>query len=136
MFVQITSQPQQLKWKNGRSEFLAQHLAKQFNQQQLEISAIHDEDWGYLLSFSHPTYKDIFIRCNRYEQNDNLFLIFIHPLQPIIKKHFFKKIDLSTQLSHISETLQNTLSDATIFHDVQWWNVEDIKKYNKSSSKF
>ena len=84
----------------------------------------------YLVLPSH------FIRCNRYEQNDNLFLIFIHPLQQIIKKHFFKKIDLSTQLSHISETLQNTLSDATIFHDVQWWNVEDIKKYNKSSSKF
>lgn len=77
---------------------------------------------------------DIFIGCNRYEQNDSLFLIFIHLPQPIIK-NIFKKIDLSTQLSHVSETLRNTLSDATIFHDVQWWNVEDIKKYNKSSSK-
>ena len=84
----------------------------------------------YLVLPSH------FIRCNRYEKNDNLFLIFIHPSQPIIKKYFFKKLDLSTQLSHVSEILQNTLSDATIFHEVQWWNVEDIKKYNKSSSKF
>ncbi|MGE8542785.1 MAG: hypothetical protein ACN6NS_00510 [Acinetobacter johnsonii] len=47
--------------KNGRSEFLAQHLAKQFNQQQLEIAAIHDEDWGYLLSFSHPTLLDVIV---------------------------------------------------------------------------
>ncbi|MEG1235896.1 MAG: hypothetical protein RSE18_18970, partial [Acinetobacter sp.] len=80
------------------------------------------------LSFSDPAYKDIFIGCNRYEQNDNLFLIFIHPSQPIIKKYFFKKIDLSTQLSHVSEILQNTLSDAELFHDVQWWSAEDMKK--------
>ena len=124
------------KWEGQiTSELLAQHLAEQFNQQQLEIAAIHNEDWGYQLSFSDSAYKDIFIEYNRYEQNDNLFLIFIYPPQPIIKKYFFKKIDLSTQLSHVSETLRNTLSDATIFHDVQWWNVEDIKKYNKSSSK-
>lgn len=89
-----------------------------------------------LTSILFETPPDIFIEYNRYEQNDNLFLIFIHPSQPIIKKYFFKKIDLSTQLSHVSETLRNTLSDATIFHDVQWWNIEDIKKYNKSSSKF
>ncbi|MEG2301181.1 MAG: hypothetical protein RSC03_11975, partial [Acinetobacter sp.] len=92
------------KWERQiTGELLPQHLAKQFNQQQLRIAAIHDEDWGYQLSFSDSAYKDIFIGCNRYEQNDNLFLIFIHPPQPIIKKYFFKKIDLSTQLSHVSE---------------------------------
>ncbi len=61
--------------KNGKgqitSELLAQHLAEQFNQQQLGITAIYDEDWGYLLSFSDPVYTDIFIGCNRYEQNDS-----------------------------------------------------------------
>ncbi|MEJ5037349.1 hypothetical protein WH285_10420 [Acinetobacter johnsonii] len=30
--------------KNGRGELLAQHLAEQFNQQQLAIAAIHNED--------------------------------------------------------------------------------------------
>lgn len=32
------------------------------------------------------------------------------------------------QLSHVSEILQNTLSDATLFHDVQWWSAENMKK--------
>lgn len=86
-----------------------------------------------LTSILFETPPDIFIEYNRYEQNDNLFLIFIHPSQPIIKKYFFKKIDLSTQLSHVSETLQNTLSDATIFHNVERERYK--KKYNKSSSK-
>ena len=80
----------------------------------------------YLVLPSH------FIRCNRYEKNDNLFLIFIYPPQPIIKKYFFKKIDLSTQLSHVSETLRNTLSDATIFHDLQWRSAENMKKSTMS----
>ena len=80
------------KWEGQiTSELLAQHLAEQFNQQQLEIAAIHNEDWGYQLSFSDSAYKDIFIEYNRYEQNDNLFLIFIHPPQPIIKKYFLRK---------------------------------------------
>ena len=29
------------------------------------------KDWKYQLSFSDPAYTDIFIGCNRYEQNDN-----------------------------------------------------------------
>ncbi|VXA82068.1 conserved hypothetical protein [Acinetobacter sp. 8I-beige] len=69
---------------------MAQHLAEQFNQQ-LKIAAIHDEDWRYQLSFSDSAYKDISIGYNRYEQNDNLFLIFIHPSQPFIKKYFLRK---------------------------------------------
>lgn len=35
------------------------------------------EDWKYQLNFSDPAYTDIFIGYNHYEQNDNLFLIFI-----------------------------------------------------------
>ena len=50
------------KWEEQIfGEFLAQHLAKQLNQQQLEISTIHNEDWGYLLSFSHPTLLDVIV---------------------------------------------------------------------------
>ena len=56
------------KWEGQiTSELLAQHLAEQFNQQQLEIAAIHNEDWEYQLSFSDPAYKDISTACNRYE---------------------------------------------------------------------
>ena len=29
------------------------------------------KDWKYQLSFSDPAYTDIFIGCNRYEQNDS-----------------------------------------------------------------
>ena len=50
------------KWEGQiTSELLAQHLAEQFNQQQLEIAAIHNEDLGYLLSFSHPTLLDVIV---------------------------------------------------------------------------
>lgn len=41
-----------------------------------------------LTSILFETPPDIFIEYNRYEQNDNLFLIFIHPPQPIIKNIF------------------------------------------------
>ena len=65
MFVQITATAMK-KWKGQKN-------------------------WEYQLSFSDSAYKDIFIEYNRYEQNDNLFLIFIHPPQPIIKKYFLRK---------------------------------------------
>ena len=46
------------KWEGQiTGELLAQHLAEQFNQQQLRIAAIHDEDWGYQLSFNDSAIK-------------------------------------------------------------------------------
>ncbi len=53
----------ELKKQEGQvsSELFTQHLAKQFNQQQLEIAVIHDVNWEYQLSFSDPAYKNILL---------------------------------------------------------------------------
>lgn len=108
-------------------ELLAQYLSDQFNYYQLPIAGFHDEDWGYHLSFVDENYKHIFIGCNRYERDDNLFLIFINPATPIIKKNFFKKIDISKQLNHVSEILEKIILNSTIFQNTRWWSLEEMK---------
>lgn len=109
-------------------ELLAKYLSEQFTNYQLAVSGVHDEDWGYYISFSDEDYENIFIGCNRYEQDDNLFLIFINPSKPIIKKGFFKSVDISKQLNHVSEILEKILSDKAIFFNVRWWSIEEIEK--------
>ena len=53
----------ELKKQEGQvsSELFTQHLAKQFNQLQLEIAVIHHVNWEYQLSFSDPAYKNILL---------------------------------------------------------------------------
>ncbi|MCU4356732.1 hypothetical protein [Acinetobacter ursingii] len=108
-------------------ELLAQYLSTKLTEYELPIAGFDDEDWGYHISFNQDQYQDIFIGCNCYEENDNLFLIFIHPSKTIIRKGFFKKIDISKQLNHISKILEEILSDTAIFNDVRWWNSEEMK---------
>lgn len=116
------------KWEGQiGGELLAKFLSEQFGYYDLPIAGYHDEDWGYYLSFVNENYKHIFIGCNRYEQNDNVFLIFINPAKPIIKKGFFKKIDISTQLNHVSKVLEGILSDSTFFYNIRWWTTEEMK---------
>lgn len=106
---------------------LAQYLTAELEKHGIEVSGFNIEDWGYLISLSDEQFSDISIGCNHYLEYENGFLVFIHPYKPIIKKWFFKKIDISEQLTILSNILNEILTTNPEIYAQRWWSQEEMR---------
>ncbi|WP_173912800.1 hypothetical protein [Acinetobacter sp. Marseille-Q1618] len=105
---------------------LAQYLAVELEKHGIEVLGFNIEDWGYLISLSNEQFSEIFIGCNHYLEYENGFLVFIHPSKPIIKKWFFKKIDISEQLTILANILNEILTTNPEIYAQHWWSEEEM----------
>lgn len=108
-------------------ESLAHYLSDQLSRYGLSTRGFIQEDWGYLISFEDDEFKDIWVGLNHYEEFDNGFLVFINPSNPIIRKGFFKKIDISEKISRVAHALEAILMNDSLIYDQRWWLEEDMK---------
>ncbi|EXA84078.1 hypothetical protein J527_3611 [Acinetobacter baumannii 1267820] len=53
--------------------------------------------------------------------------MFINPFNPIVRKGFFKKIDISDKINQISQALEMILMNDPLIYAQRWWLEEDMK---------
>lgn len=106
---------------------LAQYLSNRLIDSGFDVSDFIKEDWGYLIPLKNDEFKDIWIGCNHYAEFDNGFLVFINPFNPIVRKGFFKKIDISDKINQISQALEMILMNEPLIYAQRWWLGEDMK---------
>ena len=106
---------------------LAKYLAEELPKHGVNVLDFLNEDWGYLIPLADEKFKDIWIGCNHYQEYENGFLVFINPCRPIIKKGFFKKIDISEQLTFVANILNEILTTNPKIYAQHWWDEKDMK---------
>src|ERR1041384_7746798 len=74
-------------WGKRLAEYLKQKLAERG----IATGGVVTEDWGCLLPIENPTFR-VFIGCGHQYGDDDVFLCFIEPSKPVIRK-LFRKID-------------------------------------------
>ncbi len=110
---------------------LAKYLSEELPKYGLNVSDFINEDWGYLIPLADEKFKGIWVGCNHYQEYENGFLVFIDPCRPIIKKGFFKKIDISEQLTFVADILNEILTTNPEIYAQHWWDENDMKLIGK-----
>lgn len=106
---------------------LAKYLAEELPKHGVNVLDFLNEDWGYLIPLADEKFKDIWIGCNHYQEYENGFLVFINPSKPIVKQGFFKKIDISEQLTFVANILNEILTTNPTIYAQHWWDEKDMK---------
>ena len=110
-------------WGHTLAKFLSEELPKHG----VNVLDFVNEDWGYLIPLADEKFKDIWIGCNHYQEYKNGFLVFINPSKPIVKKGFFKKIDISEQLIFLATILNEILITNPTIYAQHWWDEKEMK---------
>ncbi|MBA4149197.1 MAG: hypothetical protein H0X66_13870 [Verrucomicrobia bacterium] len=97
---------------------LAEYLVQKLSDKGIMPEGIIAEDWGYYIPVQNEGFK-LAICCGHQNGDDDEFLCFTDPSTPVVKK-FFRKIDATSQLSRLTETLQQILSSDPEIRDVTW----------------
>lgn len=104
---------------------LAEYLSAKLHEKGIAVGNIYSEDWGWIISIEGAPVK-MWIGCsNGYSQEcPDGFLCFIEPSKPIIKK-LFKKIDITENIAHLSETIDQILNADTEINSIRWWDEDE-----------
>jgi hypothetical protein len=100
---------------------LAEYLVQKLSERQIKTDEIIAEDWGWYIPVQNEGFR-LAVCCGHQYGDDDQFLCFTHPHNPIVKK-LFKKIDATEQLTRLTEALQDILSSDTEIRDVVWTDV-------------
>ena len=101
-------------WGKRLAEYLVQKLAERG----IKTEGFIGEDWGYYIPVQNEGFK-LAICCGHQNGDDDQFLCFTDPGTPVVKK-FFRKIDATTQLSRLTEALQQILSSDPEIRNLVW----------------
>lgn len=106
---------------------LAVFLSGELQKNGLQVFEFICEDWGYLIPLASEDLEGIWIGCTHYEEFENGFLVFIEPSNPIVKKGFFRKIDISEKIIKVSNVLDKILTNNPNIYAQRWWGESDMK---------
>ena len=69
----------------------------------------------------------VWIGCGNYEEYKNVFLCFIEPSKPFVRK-WFKKIETTQVISKVAEALEKVLRANKEITNICWMEQAGIKK--------
>ena len=97
---------------------LAEYLVSKLGEKGIKTKEIGAEDWGWYVPIQNEGFP-LAICCGHQNGDDDEFLCFTDPDTPIVKK-LFKKIDATTQLTRLTEAMQQILASDAEIRDVVW----------------
>ncbi len=106
-------------WGRRLAEYLKQNLAARG----LCTGEIFAEDWGCLLPVQDEPFR-LWIGCGHQYGDDDVFLCFIEPSKPTVRK-WFKKIDTTADITRVGDLLNDILSGDPEICDLKWTQVDD-----------
>ena len=97
---------------------LAEYLVLKLAEKGIRTEDIIAEDWGWYIPVQNEGFR-LAICCGHQYGDDDEFLCFTDPRQPVVRK-FLKKIDATPQLQRLTEALQQILASDPEIRDVVW----------------
>ncbi len=97
---------------------LAEYLVEKLSATEIDTEALIAEDWGWYIPIHNERFR-LAICCGHQDGDDNEFLIFTDPSTPRVRKGF-KKLDTTTELTQLTETLHQILSSDGEIRDLVW----------------
>ena len=97
---------------------LAEYLVQKLSEKGITTEEMVAEDWGWYVPVRNEGFR-LALCCGHQNGDDDEFLCFTDPSTPIVRK-FFKKIDITVQLSQLTEALQQILASDPEIRDVVW----------------
>ena len=97
---------------------LAEYLVAKLPEQGLAAGEPIAEDWGWYV----PVQVDgarLALCCGHQYGEDDVFLCFTDPQQPVVRK-LFKKVDVTAQLTRLVGAVNAILSADPDIHDISW----------------
>ena len=100
---------------------LAEYLVEKLADKGIETDQIVAEDWGWYIPVRNPEFR-LALCCGHQSGEDDQFLCFTDPATPVVKK-FFKKIDATPQLAHLTAVLQQILASDPDIKELVWTEI-------------
>lgn len=97
---------------------LAEYLVLKLGEHAIETGEMVAEDWGWYIPIREEDCR-LALCCGHQCGDDDEFLCFTDPRIPVVRK-FFRKRDLTPQLTRLTEALRQILSDDPDIRDVIW----------------
>ncbi len=104
---------------------LAEHLAASLRTRGFACGTPIAEDWGYFLPVTIDGQR-LALCCGHQNGDDDEFLIFTNPSKPRVWR-WFRQIDLSPQLSALTQALATVLESDTDIHSIAWSETENAR---------
>jgi len=101
-------------WGKRLAEYFVENLAEKG----IETGDIVPEDWGWYVPVRNERFR-LALCCGHQDGDDDEFLCFTDPATPVVRK-FFRKIDVTPQLTRLIEAVQEILSADPDIQDVVW----------------
>jgi hypothetical protein len=101
-------------WGKRLAEYLVQKLAERG----IVTEEMVAEDWGWCVPVRNEEFR-LAVCCGHQNGDDDEFLCFTDPSNPIVKK-LFKKIDATPQLTRLTDALQQILASDPEICEVVW----------------
>lgn len=97
---------------------LAEYLGLKLSELGVDAEDIVPEDWGWYVPIKIDGFT-LALCCGHQQGDNDQFLCFTDPKVPVIRK-FFKKIDITPQLSRLVSALEKILASDPDIRDVTW----------------
>ena len=107
-------------WGRKLAEYFVEHLPRYG----IEPEEIVAEDWGYYIPIKNDGPR-LAICCGHQSGEDNEFLCFTDPNEPVVRK-LFKRIDLSQSLRPILTGMAHLLAADPEIRDIKWYTREEF----------
>ena len=101
-------------WGKRLAEYFVENLAEKG----IETGDMVPEDWGWYVPVRNERFR-LALCCGHQDGDDDEFLCFTDPATPVVRK-FFRKIDVTPQLTRLIEAVQEILSADPDIQDVVW----------------
>jgi hypothetical protein len=97
---------------------LAEYLVEKLAEMGVQTNDIVVEDWGYYITVRNEEFE-LALCCGHQSGDDDEFLCFTEPSKPIVKK-LFRKVDVTAELSRLTEALDKILSSDPDIKEIVW----------------
>ncbi len=104
---------------------LAEYLVSRLPEYGITPKEFHTEDWGWEIPIENAEVP-MFIGCsNQLEPGGNLFLCFIDPSKPKVRKGLFKSVDATEHIERVADALDSILRKNSEIRDLRWWEENE-----------
>lgn len=105
---------------------LAEYFVENLPGHGITTEKIIAEDWGWYIPMQIEGFS-LAICCGHQSGDDDEFLCFTDPADPVVRK-FFKKMDATQALSRLLEAIREILSADPNIRDVKWYSRKEFEQ--------
>ena len=102
---------------------LAEYVKEKLRAQGIETGEIVTEDWGCLLPVKNEAFA-LAVACGHQDGDDDEFLCFIEPSQPVVRK-WFRKIDTTQDVGRLSAGLEKIFTSDPDIRELRCLSAEE-----------